>query len=126
MASPFKSKLRLEAENAVLRHQLIILRRRLHGRVGLTNHDRWFFIQLISLVSINPAGSHDHAARDARALASGRLSFLLALEIAPVGRATADRHGAARVDPADGYGESCVYRKLSSGVAVMKSAQDGA
>src|ERR1700738_5530160 len=45
-ASPFKSKLRLEAENAVLRHQLIILRRRLHGRVRLTNHDRWFFIQL--------------------------------------------------------------------------------
>ncbi len=46
LASPFKSKLRLEAENAVLRHQLIILRRRLHGCVGLTNHDRWFFIQL--------------------------------------------------------------------------------
>src|SRR6478672_9328581 len=46
LASPFKSKLRLEAENGVLRHQLIILRRRLHGRVGLTNHDRWFFIQL--------------------------------------------------------------------------------
>jgi transposase InsO family protein len=43
---PFKSKLRLEAENAVLRHQLIVLRRRLHGRVRLTNHDRWFFIQL--------------------------------------------------------------------------------
>ena len=46
LASPFKSKLRLEAENAVLRHQLIILRRRLHGRVRLTNDDRWFFIQL--------------------------------------------------------------------------------
>src|SRR6201985_3342862 len=46
LASPFKSKLRLEAENVVLRHQLIILRRRLHGRVALTNHDRWFFIQL--------------------------------------------------------------------------------
>ena len=46
LASPFKSKLRLEAENAVLRHQLIILRRRLHGRVALTNYDRWFFIQL--------------------------------------------------------------------------------
>jgi transposase InsO family protein len=30
----------------VLRHQLIVLRRRLHGRVRLTNHDRWFFIQL--------------------------------------------------------------------------------
>jgi hypothetical protein len=46
LASPFESKLRLEVENAVLRHQLIVLRRRLHGRVRLTNHDRWFFIQL--------------------------------------------------------------------------------
>jgi hypothetical protein len=46
LASPFKSKLRLEAENAVLRHQLIVLRRRLQGRIRLTNHDRWFFIQL--------------------------------------------------------------------------------
>ncbi|WP_225707991.1 integrase core domain-containing protein [Bradyrhizobium cenepequi] len=46
LASLFRSRLRLEAENAVLRHQLIVLRRRLHGRVRLTNHDRWFFIQL--------------------------------------------------------------------------------
>src|SRR4030081_3762816 len=46
LASPFKSKVRLEAENAMLRHQLIVLKRRLHGRVRLTNHDRWFFIQL--------------------------------------------------------------------------------
>src|ERR1700716_3084513 len=46
LALPFRSKLRLEAENAVLRHQLIVLKRRLHGRVRLTNHDRWFFIQL--------------------------------------------------------------------------------
>jgi hypothetical protein len=28
LASPFKSKSRLEAENAVLRHQLIVLRRK--------------------------------------------------------------------------------------------------
>src|SRR3979411_1384804 len=46
LASPFKSKLRIEAENAALRHQLIVLKHRLHGRVWLTNHDRWFFIQL--------------------------------------------------------------------------------
>src|SRR5882757_1946426 len=46
LASPFKSKLRLEAENTVLRHQLIVLRRRLHGRVRFTNNDRWFLIQL--------------------------------------------------------------------------------
>src|SRR3979411_3385719 len=46
LASPFKSKMRLEAENVVLRHQLIVLRRRLRGRVRLTNNDRWFLIQL--------------------------------------------------------------------------------
>jgi hypothetical protein len=75
LASPFKSKLRLEAENAVLRHQLI---------------------------------SHNHPARDARALAQSRLSLLLVLEVTPAGRATADRHGAARIDPADEHGESAL------------------
>jgi hypothetical protein len=46
LASPFKSKIRLEAENAVLRHQLIVLRRKRRGRVQLANSDRWFFVQL--------------------------------------------------------------------------------
>src|SRR6188472_1981845 len=44
--SPFKSKSRLEAENAALRHQLIILRRTVPGRLRLTDGDRLFFIQL--------------------------------------------------------------------------------
>jgi hypothetical protein len=43
---PFRSKSWLVAENAVLRHQLIVLRRKLGGRVRLTNNDRWFFIQM--------------------------------------------------------------------------------
>ena len=46
LASPFKLKSRLEAENAALRHQLIVLRRRAQRRVRLTNSDRWFLIQL--------------------------------------------------------------------------------
>src|SRR5688572_9840549 len=46
LASPFRSKSRLEAENVALRHQLIVLRRKVQGRVRLTNNDRWFFIQL--------------------------------------------------------------------------------
>jgi transposase InsO family protein len=46
LASPFKSKIRLEAENAVLRHQLIVLRRKMCGRVQLATGDRWFFVQL--------------------------------------------------------------------------------
>src|ERR1700694_5795454 len=46
LAPPFKSKSRLEAENAVLRHQLIVLRRKLKGGARLTNNDRWFFVQM--------------------------------------------------------------------------------
>src|SRR6202022_485139 len=46
LASLFKSKIRLEAENAALRHQLIVLRRTLRGRVRFTTHDRWFFVPL--------------------------------------------------------------------------------
>ena len=46
LASPFKSKSRLEAENAALRHQLMVLRRKVRGRARLTNNDRWFFVQL--------------------------------------------------------------------------------
>src|ERR1700687_5269172 len=46
LASPFKSKSRLEAENAVLRHQLIVLRRKQKGRARLTNNDRWSFVEM--------------------------------------------------------------------------------
>lgn len=41
LAAPFKSRRRLEAENTILRHQLMILRRKVPGRVRLTNGDRW-------------------------------------------------------------------------------------
>jgi hypothetical protein len=46
LVSPIKSKGRLEAENAALRHQVVVLRRMVRRRVRLTNSDRWFFIQL--------------------------------------------------------------------------------
>src|SRR5437016_8020229 len=44
--SPFKSKIRLEAENAALRHQLIVLQRKVRGRAQLTNWDRLFLVLL--------------------------------------------------------------------------------
>ena len=46
LTSPFKSRSRLEAENAALRHQLALLRRNARGRLQLTNGDRWFFVLL--------------------------------------------------------------------------------
>ena len=36
-ASLFKPRSRLEAENAALRHQLIVLQRKVRGRVPFTN-----------------------------------------------------------------------------------------
>ncbi len=46
LASLFKSKSRLEAENTALRQQLIVLGRKARRRARLTNGDRWFFVQL--------------------------------------------------------------------------------
>ena len=46
LISPFRSKARLQAENTLLRRQLIVLRRKSPGRVWLTNGDRLFFVQL--------------------------------------------------------------------------------
>ena len=66
LASPFKSKSRLEAENAALRRQLIVLRRNVHGRIRLINNDRLFFVQLyrwfpsIRFVPFNGSGTSRH------------------------------------------------------------------
>jgi hypothetical protein len=58
LASPFKSKSRLEAENAVLRHQLIVLRRKLKERAQLINNGRWFFVQMYH-VPVDLEGRND-------------------------------------------------------------------
>jgi hypothetical protein len=73
-ASPFKSKSRLEAENAALRHQLVVLRRRTRSRVQLTNGDRLFLVQLYrwfpsvlrTITIIRPATNPLHRARRGR------------------------------------------------------------
>jgi hypothetical protein len=103
-ASPFKSKSRLEAENSALRHQPIVLQRRVSGRVKLTNGDRLFLVMLYRW----PPGHHDHPPGDPCALASGRLPSVLALEIPLPWRPTATRRGSARADQADEHGKSTV------------------
>jgi hypothetical protein len=46
LASPFTSKYRLEAENAALRHQVMVLQRKARGQIRLSNIDRLFLVQL--------------------------------------------------------------------------------
>ncbi len=40
--APFKSKSRLELENAALRHQVVVLQRKVRGRIEFANRDRLF------------------------------------------------------------------------------------
>src|ERR1044071_3005707 len=49
LLAPLRSKSALEAENAPLRQQIIVLRRRVRGRVKLSNADRLFFVWLYRL-----------------------------------------------------------------------------
>jgi hypothetical protein len=53
------------------------------------------------MVSINPSGDDDRPARNSCALASRKLSRLLALEVAEAGRASANPVGIACPDPED-------------------------
>jgi hypothetical protein len=46
LATPFRSKSQLEAENAALRQQLVVLQRKVKGRGAISNGDRLFFVQL--------------------------------------------------------------------------------
>src|SRR5215469_16371422 len=84
LAAPIKSKMRLEAETAVLRHQLTVLRRapgRPAYEQGSLDPDR-----ALPLVSVDPSGTYHHPSRDAHPLAPLWLGILLALEVAISGR----------------------------------------
>jgi len=90
LISPLKSTSRLEAENAALRQQLVVLQRKVRGRIQFAIGDRLFFILLYrlfpSVLKVMTIVRPD--------------SPLLALEIAGAG-AAASQCGAARFDPAD-------------------------
>jgi hypothetical protein len=121
-ASPFKSKSRLEAENAALRHQLIVLQRRVNGRVQLTNGDglflvmlyRWFPSVLKAITIIRPetlvrwhrAGFHRYWRWKSRAL-GGRPKINAELRTL-IRRMSAENPlwGAPRIQRGEVYGEA--------------------
>src|ERR1700688_1934358 len=105
-----KSKIRLEAENAVLRHQLIVFRRKLRRRVQFANSDRWFFVQLyrwfpsiLQVLTIIRPETLIHWHR------SGFRCYWRWKSRSLGGRPQIEA-GAARVDPADEHGEPSLGR----------------
>jgi hypothetical protein len=101
----FKPKFRLEADNAALRQQVIIVQRKVHGRALLTNSNRLFFVQLYrwfpsilkAMIAVKP--------ETLAALAPRGLPALLALEIQKIGWTPACLHRTAGFDPPDEPGE---------------------
>src|SRR5262245_61127753 len=104
LASPLKSRTRLEAEIAALRHQLIILYRQRHVRVRLTNNDRWFFIQLYrwfpSILKVLTVVRPETLVRWHRAGVCSYWRWKSRSRGGP-----ANRNGSARADPADEHRE---------------------
>ena len=107
-----RSRLRLraslEAENLVLRQQVIVLSRKSPSRVWLRNIDRLIFVWLYRLLPVDSECDHGGQARDRDPLASARLPRLLALEIPPAWWAPEDRPRDPRPDPTDERGEPTV------------------
>jgi hypothetical protein len=69
LTSPLKSRLRLEAENAALRRQLMVLRRRLQGRVRLANQGsrvKKFFRDQLFFLSVSRGSRERSSALMAR------------------------------------------------------------
>jgi hypothetical protein len=110
-----KSRIRLEAEDAILRHQWIALQRKMRSL------RQWRSVILHSALSpVNVGGASDHPAGYLGAAAC-RFSLLLALEV-PIGRWSApNRCGSGRVDPTDERRQSAVGRSTYFEVAHTRS-----
>ena len=82
--SRFMRRARLEAENLLLRQQLVVLRRKSPTRVRLWNIDRLLLVWLYRLYpSLLPAGDRDP-------VAPTRFPRLLTLEVLPRRRPSTD------------------------------------
>ena len=116
--SRLKSRASLEAENLVLRQQVIVLSRQSRSRVRLRNIDRLIFVWLYRFF---PAilNAHRGEAPNGYPVASARLSGLLALEIAPTRRPPEDRPRDPRPHPTDEQGKPTVGR-----AAITRRAAD--
>jgi hypothetical protein len=108
--SRFTRRARLEAENLLLRQQLVVLRRKSPKRVRLWNIDRLLLVWLYRLYPSLLDEHHRRPARDRNPLAPTRFPRLLAVEVPPRRRPSTDRFRVACADPADEPREPAVGR----------------
>jgi hypothetical protein len=90
LASLFKSRATLEAENLVLRQQVNVLRRQVSKRPQLNNADRFSVGLALSLVPFPSWGDCDRQAGDDHPLASRGVPGVLALAVTQSGWQTED------------------------------------
>ena len=94
-----ESRASLEAENLVLRQQVIVLSGKSPSRVRLRNIDRLIFVWLYRFFPSILNATHRGQARNRYPVASARLSRLLALEIPPRWWPPEDRRRDSRPHP---------------------------
>src|SRR6476619_7109918 len=110
----FRSKTSLEAEILALRHQLNVLRRASPQRPVFSNFDRMNPRLLVSDRAAYSGRHHDRGAGNGYPVASGRLSLLLALEIASASRQAEHNAGNSAADPPDEPRQSALGRSPHS------------
>src|SRR3984893_3828807 len=101
LVSLFRSRVSLEAEILILRHQLNIQRRHQPKRLTFSAMDRLIFVGLYRLVPKCHEGADDCEAGYRDPLAPRRFQIVLALEIAATLRPTDCAVGNSPADPRD-------------------------
>jgi hypothetical protein len=88
--SRLKSRASLEAENLVLRQQVIVLSRKSHSRVRAPEHRSADFRLAVPILPVDSECNRHSQAGDGDPVASARLPCLLALEVSPARRTSED------------------------------------
>ena len=107
--SRFTRRAWLEAENLLLRQQLVVLRRKSPTRVRLRNIDR-LLLMAVSTVPVAPGRDHHRPTGDRTPLAPMGFPRILALEVPPRRRPSTDQFRYSSADPADKPREPAVGR----------------
>src|SRR5215831_12760771 len=95
----FRSRDVLEAEIVALRHQPNVLRRKAPKRLVFSNCDRFVFYVPLSACTRHSEHLGDRQAGDGHPLASGRVSVVLAMEVARSRRQTESASRNPPIDP---------------------------